>query len=1123
MTKKTRLLFYFVLLAFSVVFGGNVSALSGSTYINKAYLEGVYTCWTGHLKSSPVTQNDFPVFATVFPKRIFSDNNDGSVLIPRVLSGIDDNDLGCVNLMAGNGGQFKGLVSLSGITQPTNDSAPSEKTAFMKNIGYSTEKTTSSTGKCASFNFKANSGNRETRSGTLCLTDLTSDEKITSNTEVEIPDDSGGGNFTLQDMITFKKVSGGVEVSYDTYHENCTQTNLGRTCSGYVKEKVSKTFKVSDYTTFDEFMSGTSGIAGQFNKQPPSLCAGYYQLACIDYTLDITKSDSIYNPSTIDESMVQYVVKGKKATAANTAIKYFSGSDDLKDWDSLKYTDAEKVHLYQDYLSKVFEVSFADDSCPSISDSQAALLEDSGYSKVKWTFSGSGAKTCYIKASEKSANKEVVGVKDDGHFGKKMNFGDLTTALEFITLADGEFDDVAEDDSGNGEVERTCMNSGGSDSLGWIICPLLDWMSSASEDIYEQVLEPNLQVEAGYFDQSVTRDAWSTFQTIANIIFTILVLVVVFSQLTGVGIDNYGIKKILPRLIVAAILINLSYLICILCVDISNILGNSLHEMFDGFITGGSVVIENGEGITNTNVDFGGAITALSILSAIVGAYAVYSNPALLLTLLISALGVLIAVLFLFVLLAGRKAAIVVLTVLSPVAFILYMLPNTKKIFDRWLKLWEAMLLLYPICGLLIGGGNYISRLLLTIGAGTSTFEAFTAMAIGILPIFFIPTLLKSAFAALGSMGSTIAGFGNRMRGGFNRNARNSAAYKNAQERGTERRTRIKAGLDKNGDEKDLNGFRRFIRGGRRGMGRARAQYLKDQDTRARADRLTGVGYEAARIAQTKAGESDELRDYMTLINDRTRNGEDETALFGMYDNYMTSGNKAGALAVARIAGRRKDTAARFMSEKVTGSGLESEQQRKALAERNNANSGIFSSVAKEISTGENSKNYMESAPLGFEFAAQTNRGNVGDADYSSWLGETKTDDKGNESYGNVHNAMNNYVTDSKQLVGMKSSSLRELINLAKSGKMDEGDITRISNLAKETIANRGTTGVWDSTKENEITEIANLRGGVTAPKAAEEGRTFEVPRENRPAGNTGNKNDVQVNPGEGDDQGTWD
>ena len=77
-----------------------------------------------------------------------------------------------------------------------------------------------------------------------------------------------------------------------------------------------------------------------------------------------------------------------------------------------------------------------------------------------------------------------------------------------------------------------------------------------------------------------TRDAWTTFQTIANVVFIILLLFVIFSQLTGVGIDNYGIKRILPKLIVVAILVNLSYLICVVCVDLSNILGSSLKGLF---------------------------------------------------------------------------------------------------------------------------------------------------------------------------------------------------------------------------------------------------------------------------------------------------------------------------------------------------------------------------------------------------------------------------------------------------------------------------------------------------------------------------------------------------------------
>lgn len=1001
MVRKNKISACFTILIFSIVFGCKVSALSGSTYIDKAYLEGVYTCWTGHLKSAPITQNDFPVFSINFPNRIFKDNNDGAVLIPRVLSGLDDNDLGCVNLMAGQGSNFSGLVSMSGVTQPANDSAPSTKTTFMENIGYSTEKTTSSTGKCASFNFKANSGNRETRSGSLCLTDLTNDEKITNSTKVEIPKDSGGGNFTLQDSISFKPVDGGVEVSYGVYTQNCTQTNIGSTCSGYVYSKVSKTFKVADYRTFDDFMSGADGIAGQFNKQPPSLCAGYYQLACIDYALDITKSDSIYNSSTIDESMVQYVVEDK-TVAANTAIKTFSGSEELKDWASLKYTDAEKAHLYQDYLNKVFEVSFADDSCPSLSDSQIALLKDSGYSPVKWNFSGSGAKVCYIKASEKTANKEVVGIKEDGHFGEKMKFSDLITALESITLTDGESDDVADSNSDNGKVEPTCMNSGGAESLGWIVCPILSWLKNAATEVYENALEPALQVEPKLFTESGggTEKAWSFFQGMANVLFVILFLFVIFSQLTGVGIDNYGIKKIMPKLVIVAVLINLSYLICVLCVDLSNIIGNSLQSLFDGLPTGSpdsSVAGALGSGFGAT------AITAVILLAGLGGgALVVWKNPAVIISLLVGALGVVIAIFFVFVLLAAREAAIIVLTVLSPLAFACYMLPNTKMIFDKWLKFWKGLLLLYPICGALIGGGNFVSNLLLSAGIATQGFwSALTAMLVGIIPIFFIPIALKNAFAAMGTIGSKITGFGDKMRGGATRGVRNSDSYKNLQKRGLETGIRRKAGYDRDGNPKKLNGFQRFIRGGRRNVQRNALAYQKlraekgaleategkdfmlEVETANEARRIVANG-EANRIGAV--GTANSLTDslYRALISE-------DRAKIRAYTDSLSAKGEDGRAAVrsaydkALSAGMSGDAAATFADNIMA----------KHAADYKNNNRSMFE-VAKDINLGNQAQSTTAytSSPL--------NRAHLADSVTATTIGNMD-DGSFEETFGGYH------------------------------------------------------------------------------------------------------------------------
>ena len=44
------------------------------------------------------------------------------------------------------------------------------------------------------------------------------------------------------------------------------------------------------------------------------------------------------------------------------------------------------------------------------------------------------------------------------------------------------------------------------------------------------------------------------------------------------NVDNYGIKRMLPKVIVTAILINLSFIICALAVDITNIIINGLSK-----------------------------------------------------------------------------------------------------------------------------------------------------------------------------------------------------------------------------------------------------------------------------------------------------------------------------------------------------------------------------------------------------------------------------------------------------------------------------------------------------------------------------------------------------------------
>ena len=142
-----------------------------------------------------------------------------------------------------------------------------------------------------------------------------------------------------------------------------------------------------------------------------------------------------------------------------------------------------------------------------------------------------------------------------------------------------------EEDGANGEMAACFQNAG---ALGWMICPLIYTLRDAAQGIFSGFIEPLLRVHDSIIGELSKNDntstmyqAWSFFRNIGNILFVIALLFVIFSQVTGIGIDNYGIKRILPKLIVTAIIVNFSYIICGLLVDLSNIIGNSIKNIFE--------------------------------------------------------------------------------------------------------------------------------------------------------------------------------------------------------------------------------------------------------------------------------------------------------------------------------------------------------------------------------------------------------------------------------------------------------------------------------------------------------------------------------------------------------------
>ncbi len=293
-------------------------------------------------------------------------------------------------------------------------------------------------------------------------------------------------------------------------------------------------------------------------------------------------------------------------------------------------------------------------------------------------------------------------------------------------------------------------------AVGWVVCPVMHWLSRLTDNVYD-FIKQFLEVKTNVYDtSSKTYEAWAPFRDLANVMFIVGFVIVVLSQVTGMGISNYGIKRMLPRLIVMAILVNSSYLICQLAVDISNILGATMVSFFD------SVAPKHAPTTWETLTNFilsggtigGAGLAAGAVVIAVLLMYLAVSIPVL--------LAALLALVMIALILIARQAIIVLLIVVSPVAIALNLLPNTEQWFKKWQKMFFSLLMVYPVIGALFGAGNLASSIL---GQADGVEMTIAALGAAILPLFVVPSLLKGSLAATGALGAKLQGLSDKASG----------------------------------------------------------------------------------------------------------------------------------------------------------------------------------------------------------------------------------------------------------------------------------------------------------------------------------------------------------------------
>ena len=289
--------------------------------------------------------------------------------------------------------------------------------------------------------------------------------------------------------------------------------------------------------------------------------------------------------------------------------------------------------------------------------------------------------------------------------------------------------------------------------IGWFICPVSNWLADGIDYMYSALQEflKTKPLETTNQNSGIYL-AWVIMRNISNVAFIVAFLVIIYSQLTSVGISNYGVKKMIPRLVIAAVLVNLSFTICAILLDLSNIAGYAFQDAFMGIKNTISTVGENTSTWTWSEV----ISTALSNGALAIGAITFTTE---LLPMLVPAATLAgLTLLLILLIMAARQALIIILIIISPLAFVCYLLPGTEKWFKKWRDSFLTMLVFFPAFAVVFGGAQLAGIIIIQNASGPNgAIMHVLGMLVQIIPLAITPLIMKLSGGVLGKF----AGFVN--------------------------------------------------------------------------------------------------------------------------------------------------------------------------------------------------------------------------------------------------------------------------------------------------------------------------------------------------------------------------
>jgi hypothetical protein len=302
--------------------------------------------------------------------------------------------------------------------------------------------------------------------------------------------------------------------------------------------------------------------------------------------------------------------------------------------------------------------------------------------------------------------------------------------------------------------------------LSWFVCPAVssiqDIMNSLGSAITKYLTIPSYYFNAGSTTGKPLYEAWDSVRDIALALLAIITLVMVFSQAVSIGpFDAYTVKKVLPRLIIAAILITLSWPLIGLMIGISNGFGNGIRYLiFAPFRNLPAVSFSAGSEALVGGLGIGAALGLFGTLTlGLMAAVALFT-------------GLIVIVL--------RQIIVILLAVLSPIALVLYIMPGTEKVWKMWWNSFWGVLIMFPLIEAFIAFGSVFSKITMASG-NTGLLDKIIAYIAIYIPYFLLPMTVRFAGGMMQAIGGKVTQISSGAQKGLNKR-RKETVIRNKQE-----------------------------------------------------------------------------------------------------------------------------------------------------------------------------------------------------------------------------------------------------------------------------------------------------------------------------------------------------